>query len=402
MTPRKLNVMFASFAYAGNGGYAAIHPAVADWLVNTVPRASKDERIGEVNLARFNDTPITMTRNRSILEARKGNFDVLVMVDSDMWPDLYLGNPDLPSTVPFFDTAFDFIYDNYDKAPMVVGTPYVGPPPDECVFVFRYRTFSSDHSDDNLALKMYTREEAFAMSGIQPCSALPTGLIMYDMRVFDLIEPEPDDMQEKIAGPLKRRIKDGNDKFTVEDIDHIVWQVINDKRKLDNSFTYYEWDDKYQASKASTEDVTLTRDISQYGWVKYNRDIIHCAWSSWPGHIKPKVCGRPHLIPGDAVSDKFRRAMGRFRTDQAQEYLHTSIADEYDWSRVPVMEDVMESIEKAAKEAGATKLSTNGEATKAKTSKKAAPRKKTTKSKSLKAKTNGQRKRRTKAAKARR
>ncbi len=270
-TPRQLKIAVYSFGYGGNGGIKAQHPDVSQWLLRTLPPAAKDKRISDIVYADMADTPITMCRNQAVLEARDVGADVCVMIDSDMQPDMDLGEPDV---VPFWDTAFDFIYNNYDKGPHVVAAPYGGGPPHENVFVFQWTNQQSDHFDDaDLNLSQYTREQAFQMAGIQPCAALPTGLIMYDMRVFELTEP---------------------------------------KDATESPWFYYEWGSqefpaKYAASKASTEDVTATRDMSLAGVIQLGYNPVHVAWSSWAGHWKPKCVGRPRLINSEFVSKKFTR-----------------------------------------------------------------------------------------------
>ncbi len=270
-TPRQLKIAVYSFGYGGNGGIKSQHPDVSQWLLGTLPQAAKDERISNIVYADMADTPITMCRNQAVLEARDVGADVCVMIDSDMQPDMDLGQPDV---VPFWDTAFDFIYNNYDKGPHVVAAPYGGGPPHENVFVFQWTNQQSDHFDDaDLNLSQYTREQAFQMAGIQPCAALPTGLIMYDMRVFELTEP---------------------------------------KDATETPWFYYEWGSKevpakYAASKASTEDVTATRDMSLAGVIQLGYNPVHVAWSSWAGHWKPKCVGRPRLINSDFVGKKFTR-----------------------------------------------------------------------------------------------
>ncbi|MEK0126623.1 hypothetical protein, partial [Bordetella pertussis] len=89
---------------------------------------------------------------------------------------------------------------------------------------------------------MYSRAEASQFTGIGEVAALPTGLIMYDMRIFDMLEP-----------------KDENSK----------------------PWFYYEWADKYQSEKASTEDVSATRDMSLVGQQVLGYSPVFCAWDSW-------------------------------------------------------------------------------------------------------------------------
>jgi predicted O-methyltransferase YrrM len=188
------------------------------------------------------------------------------MVDSDMHPDMYNGQPDAR---PFFQTSFDFLVNHYPKGPCAIGAPYCGPPPHECVYVFQWSNMRSHASHADFQLKMYERHEAAKMSGIQECAALPTGLIMYDMRAFELTEP---------------------------------------KKDTDKPWFYYEWKDIYHSDKASTEDVTQTRDLSLAGVQAWGYNPVYCNWDAWAGHWKPLCVGKPLMIDAKNVSDKLKRA----------------------------------------------------------------------------------------------
>lgn len=265
MTPAKMNLYFASFPYSGSGSVSSEHPSIRKWFARTMIAAKRDQRIGEIFAEDFSDTPITMTRNRAVQQARASGADVLIMCDSDQWPDLYLGQD--PQAVPFFESSFDFLYEQRLKGkPVVVGAPYCGPPPNEVVYVFKWSTMQSDHPGADLRLEMYTREEVVPLSGIHPCAALPTGLIMFDLDVFEVLKPP---------------------------------------------YFYYEYTDEYEQEKASTEDVTCTRDLAMHGMMVKGYSPIHCNWSAWAGHMKPKCVGKPALIHVDHVSKKYREACER-------------------------------------------------------------------------------------------
>ena len=259
---QKFNVGFVTFSYGGNGGIASEHPDVREWMIPLASELSRDERVGEIRIWNLADTPITMTRNRAVLQAREFGVDVLVMIDSDMKPDL--GGPDAK---PFFQSSFDFLVSHYHKGPVIIGAPYCGPPPAECVYVFRWQNQQSLNPNPDFQLEMYDRHTAVKMGGIQECAALPTGLIMYDMRVFELTEP---------------------------------------KQEGDKPWFYYEYPDIYQSQKASTEDVTMTRDASLVGTQKLGYNPVFCNWDAWAGHWKPKCVGKPIFIDAKGVSEKMR------------------------------------------------------------------------------------------------
>jgi hypothetical protein len=257
---QKFNVGICTFSYGGNGGISSEVPDIREWMVPLVSELSRDQRVDAIRIWNLADTPITMTRNKAVLMAREYGVDVLVMVDSDMKPDVMGGKP-------FFQTSFDFLVDHYAKGPVVIGAPYCGPPPHECVYVFEWRDMQSAHPNPDFQLKMYERSQAIKMSGIQECAALPTGLIMYDMRAFELTEP---------------------------------------KTKEDNPWFYYEFSDKYQCEKASTEDVTMTRDLSLVGTQRLGYNPVFCNWDCWAGHWKPKCVAKPQLIEAKDISKKLK------------------------------------------------------------------------------------------------
>jgi hypothetical protein len=295
MQPRRLDVLIACFSYGGNGGIASEHPDVRNWLLSVTPQMRKDPRVGRIRLFDIADTPISTSRNKAVVEARSGGYDLLLMIDSDMRPDMRLEQD--PQAEPFWDVAFGAIHEHYDRGPLVIGSPYAGPPPTENIYVFHWVNLQSNHADDaDMQLRQYTRHEACELAGIQPCAALPTGLILFDMRAFELTEP---------------------------------------RKPGEKPWFYYEYTDLYESEKASTEDVTSTRDISLAGVVKLGYNPVHCAWSSWAGHWKPKCVGKPQLLSADLVAHSLRRAaLERLPSDQRRSYVETPIAAEVDWSQV--------------------------------------------------------------------
>lgn len=188
----------------------------------------------------------------------------MVMVDSDMKPDILGGQP---GSQPFFKSSFDFLVNHYAKGPVCIGAPYCGPPPMENVYVFRWNNWASENPNPDFQLEMYDRHTAVKLAGIQECAALPTGLIMYDMRCFSLTEP---------------------------------------KTESDKPWFYYEWKDKYHADKASTEDVTQTRDLSLVGTQRLGYNPVFCNWDAWAGHWKPKCVSKPQVISASGISEKLK------------------------------------------------------------------------------------------------
>ena len=262
MTPAKLNVYIAMFAYSGNGSIPSVSAITAKWLAHLMPKLIQDDRVGKVVLKDICDTPITMTRNWAVHEARQAQCDVLLMLDSDMHPDMYVGAP------PFWDLSFDFLYDRLisKNHPTVIGAPYCGPPcnaqgqGEANPYVFRW--YQREEGTENLELRFLNRNEAAMMTGIQPMAALPTGLILYSMNAFELMEP-----------PYFR----------------------------------YEMSDKYCHTKMSTEDVYNTREIGLAAASMGLGDVLFANMDSWAGHMKVKTMGKPFYVDSRYVSKTFHK-----------------------------------------------------------------------------------------------
>lgn len=244
---RQVSVLFARFPY---GGTESHH--VGDWLAGTVHAAKTDPRISAVRKMSVNDTPITMTRNRVLKQALAQGVDVVCMVDSDMRPDL-----PLPGARPFWPTALDFLLKH--EGPCLVAAPYCGPPPHENVYIFRWANLQSDAPDPDFRLEQFTREEAAARAGFEEVAALPTGLMLIDMRAIKAVRPP--------------------------------W------------FEYEYVDPPFNTEKASTEDVVFTRNLSLAGVPNY------VLWDSWAGHLKTKCVGKPSPLTVESVREEFREAL---------------------------------------------------------------------------------------------
>lgn len=262
-------------------------PDSSGWVMQTLLQITKDERIDEVLPWKMCDTPITMVRNTCVLDAQKEHVDYLLMIDSDMSPDCErdLGFPG------FWTRAWEFMMERRQKEidhaelctekysnaeelalekfpPATVAAPYCGPPPEELVYIFRWRTFEPDTVDPVNRLQMFGRDEAATKRGFEEVAALPTGLILYDMRVFDLLPPPWFD---------------------------------------------YEWGDRpYNTVKATTEDVFQTRNASLMGLPQF------VDWDSWAAHIKPKKVGKPAPFSIASINEQFAQAVLRGRKRRGQ------------------------------------------------------------------------------------
>lgn len=252
----KHDVMVARFPYGGTED-----SDVTDWLIRTRLAMERDPRVGRVVPFKKNTTPITMARNLAVRTAREAGVDYLLMIDSDMSPDL-----PYPGAKRFWDSSFDFAVNH--PGPCVVAAPYCGPPPFENCYVFKWANRQSEHPNKDFQVEQFTREEAAVRGGFEQVSALPTGLILIDLRVFDRLKPP---------------------------------------------FFYYEYTDEQETALASTEDVTFTRDVTLAGLP------IYCNWDAWAGHWKRKRVGKPELLHVDSVRKQFRDAV--LRNHQSDERL---------------------------------------------------------------------------------
>lgn len=290
MTPKKLTAALVSFPYGGNGGAAKTHPATSQWIRKCLIEGMHDSRISEIVEClptKYCDTPITMTRNAAIYDALNNGIDVLIMVDSDMWPDC---EPDGKS---FFATSFDFLYHHYEKGPCVIGAPYCGPPPNECVYVFRWTDLESRHPNCRGRLEMYSRDHASQLTGITNCGALPTGVTMFDTRVFRLTEPKRCNDADVI-----KQLKAGE--ITDDEALKLLRQ---------HSWCYYQYTDSFERHKSSTEDVTLTRDLSMAGLRILGYNPLYCNWDAWAGHSKEKIVRKPEHWDVKDISAQMRKTI---------------------------------------------------------------------------------------------
>lgn len=286
----KLDVLICHPSYGGNGGISSEHPNIREWAVETILKMKADPRIGNIYTETKADTPITAVRNSFVKLAQQLGVHLLLMVDSDQNPQRHAGEPWYK---PFWDVAFDEIYQHYQAGPLVIGAPYCGPPPVENVYVFQFEANMTGLGDESVVrLEQYTRSQAATMTGIQECAALPTGMILFDMRIFDLVRPSclP---RRKVLEALQAG------QITLAQAEHMLIE----------GWFYYEWKDGFAAEKASTEDVSSTRDMGMIASQKLGYNPLRCAWDSWIGHHKPWCCGKPGRYTVENIGSTFRAAL---------------------------------------------------------------------------------------------
>lgn len=287
MTPMQLDIMFAVPTAAGSTGMNGMNESVHAFIGDAIKWCKGDKRVGRVCELPLARCPTNVVRNQFVVEARKRGIDVLVMVDNDQAPDLYIaeGEPLIAGAKPFMQSSFDFLYQRrLGGLITVVGSPYCNAPGDprvqdggESVVVSRFVT-CGEYGPGHCKIKMekYPRDEAALKQGIQTVGALPTGLIMYDMRAFELIEPS--DLSRR---DLLRAFKKGE--ISLDECD----------RWMDPGWFRYEYVDHTASDLASTEDVQNTRDINLVCRATRGYDAVFCNWDAWAGHCKPRIVGKP-------------------------------------------------------------------------------------------------------------
>jgi predicted O-methyltransferase YrrM len=319
MKPAQLDVFVAMFCYGGNGGVGMQLPEITVWYAKTHAEMAQDPRIGRIECMRFGDVPLTMERNRAVRAAKDRQCDVLLMIDSDNVPDLYLNVK--PWAKPFWKTSFDFLYERKLRGlPSVVCAPYCGPPPHpvkgglENVYVFHGEANESDVGNQAyLRFQAYSREHAAQMRGLQSIVAGPTGVIVYTLDALDLMA-----VHSLTDEQILHKFQQGE--LTM---DRAI-RLINMK-----SWFFYEYTNHEQTQKASTEDVTNTREIQLAGLVKHKEPIVFCNWDAWAGHYKPKCVGMPEPIFVDHINENYLEAVerGLHSQDTLQD---VNFTDDYD------------------------------------------------------------------------
>jgi hypothetical protein len=266
VTTKPVKVLICQFPY---GNTTDIHPT--NWVTETCLKLERDPRVGRGNysLWHMSDTPIPMTRNQAAIVAEQGGFDYVLMIESDVVGDVHCpgGVPQRPGAAPFWETAFEFALRH--PGPCVVGAPYCGPPPYENVYVFHWTNTQTDDPNANFQIAAYSRNEAAALQGVQPCAALPTGLILISVDGLKRLPHPRFDYEWKNDGPACR---------------HCGQRAPGPRTE-----------------KASTEDVYFSRNLSYAGVPQY------AAWNCWAGHRKTKIVTAPQPLPQEIVPFWFEK-----------------------------------------------------------------------------------------------
>jgi hypothetical protein len=201
-----------------------------------------------------------MCRNRIVKGAIEAGIDILVMLDADMGPDIDRNHPFLPS-------AFSFIKSRWHSAPTIISAPYCTAGPAYVPVMGTWRTFKDGYP---IKTDLYTREEAFALTGIQECSLQGTGLMAIDMRVFT------------------------------------GFDVAGESVKLPPPWFAYEYDDELRSTKVTTEDMYFMREVTLL-FGQHGLTIGYVDWDAWANHYKTEKIGKPFAIEVRSVAPLYKK-----------------------------------------------------------------------------------------------
>lgn len=250
--PEKVKLLVNVFTYAKQIGADAF-----SWCCGVGPTLASHTRVSDVRVSYTHGYPTDKMRNAVMKEAREHGHDFLLMIDDDQCPDIGLTEcRERADIVPFLPSAIDFALAH--DGPCLVGAPYCGAPPLQQVMVMKNREYIPGLQDGmGLKIDKYTRDEAAWLTGIQRVAGLPTGCLLVDLRVNDVLPPP--------------------------------W------------FSYEFDDPPFNTSLASTEDIVFTRNLDWLGVPSY------CHWSSWAGHAKDFRTGIPTTAPVHDIPESIHR-----------------------------------------------------------------------------------------------
>ena len=250
--PANVKILIAVFNYDG-----WIRGEIADWYFEKA--VSSLTAMGGVEAVtfttKFRGYPVTRLRNKACAAALSGGYDYLLMIDNDNIPDCRLGKD--PRAKPFFPDALEFAR---KQGPCVVGAPYCATPPKENCIVMKWDPLADPDLMLEATMTKFSRLEAATLTGFQEVAALPTGMLLIDLRVLDELPPP---------------------------------------------WFQYEYTSDRELDLAATEDVYFTRNLS---WVGVKQFVF---WDAWAGHMKEKMVDRPEVPNVQEVPLPVRQAWAR-------------------------------------------------------------------------------------------
>lgn len=251
--PEKVKLLVNVFTYSKQIGAEAF-----SWCCGVGPTLDKHPRVSDVRISYTHGYPTDKMRNAVVKEARSHGHDFVLMIDEDQAPDIGLTQyPERTDLMPFLPSAIDFAIAH--DGPCLVGAPYCSAPPLQQVLVMKNREYVPGLRDGmGLKIDKYTRDEAAVERGIKRVAGLPTGCLLVDLRILDVLPPP--------------------------------W------------FSYEFDDPPFNTSLASTEDIVFTRNADWLGVHNYSH------WSSWAGHDKKFTTGIPTEAPVVDIPQSIHRA----------------------------------------------------------------------------------------------
>lgn len=239
-------------------GQAITHPDVSGWVGDTRLKWDRDPDIGPGRHGRWHkiDTPVTMSRNLALEFATRERYDYVLFVDADMSPDLPYAE-----AKPFWETSWEFV--KRHDGPCVIAAPYCGPPPYEAPYVFTYTNTETDDANPNFQLSLLSRQDAARQTGIVRVAAMPTGLMLIDLRALSKLKKPYFDYEWSDEGP--------------------VCSECGQRRP------------GARIHKASTEDLVFCRNLDSIGVP------IYCNFDAWAGHWKLKRVLKPQVLGCEVV-----------------------------------------------------------------------------------------------------
>lgn len=258
--PPKIRLAIVRFSYDGQE-----RVEVGQWIARNAPILNNHPRVADVGWSCPIGYPITCQRNAALAAAHRNGYHFVLFLDTDMVFDAhcresFVNHPNLPvmsDQRPFMPAALDFALEH--PGPCVIAAPYCAGPPEERVLVHRFHEYESNSANapaQGLKLQCFSREEVMTRTGYEQVAALPTGMMLIDTRMCDVL--------------------------------HAPW------------FSY-EYADQDETRLAGTEDVVFSRNLYYLGIPQY------CDFSGWACHVKNKHVGRPIKYPNTAYPVAVRK-----------------------------------------------------------------------------------------------
>ena len=168
-------------------GHKLESPDVGTYLVQWMNDLKNRPGAEDLDLFTVSNARIRMMRNMCVAHARQKQAHFLLFIDPDMGVDKYVQRGangqvlDPNYALPFFPAAWDLAlqHQKTNHPPAIYAAPYCATPPHEPVHVFV--------RNETGKLVRLERDRASTLRGWHQVGACGTGLMLIDMRVFDVI-----------------------------------------------------------------------------------------------------------------------------------------------------------------------------------------------------------------------